>query len=165
MSDAVYVIDTNSLVELSNHYPSATFHSLWSRLQELVDRGKLIAPRRVYDELLEYGGESEVVKWATRNQKMFKDENSAEFIQLLAEITNKHSNWVDVDSEKNKADPYIVALARLTKANTRLTTGEVVVVSEESTDPKRLKIPSVCAEYKIRCIKLLQLFETEGWKF
>jgi hypothetical protein len=65
-----------------------------------------------------------------------------------------------VDSRKNRsrADPFVIALARLK--------GCAVVAEEGPTGrPDRPHIPDVCKGLSIRCIKLVEMFRELGWKF
>ncbi|MFA6049183.1 MAG: DUF4411 family protein [Candidatus Micrarchaeia archaeon] len=160
----MYIIDSSSLIGL-NRFHADVFISLWSCLEKSVTTNQLIAPKKVFEDLQHM--DDEIAKWATINSKMFKDENDKTFITALSDVINRHQNWIDLDSEKNGSDPYVVALALLKRKESKetLEPKEVIVITEESQDLARLKIPSVCNGYNLRCLNLHQFFQEEGWKF
>lgn len=87
-------------------------------------------------------------------------------------IVNRYgTTWIDIDSGKNQSDQYVVALAISMNKKLKKTLHafdsktEVIVVTEESQNLERLKIPKVCNSYGIRCVNLHQFFQEEGWKF
>lgn len=47
MMENFYVIDTSSLVELNKHNPIDIYPSVWNKMEELVKKGRLVAPREV----------------------------------------------------------------------------------------------------------------------
>jgi len=172
--DIIYVFDTSSFIELKKFSEySDILVSLWSNLEHLAMKGRLISPKKVLEDLipdLEKPGtkNDELVAWAKNHNTLFQDEEDLDFLKALAEITNKYKQtWVDIDSEKNQSDPYVVALAvsRKKKQRETLIESEIVVVTEESQDFNRLKIPKVCNDFGIRCVNLHQFFKEEGWKF
>lgn len=59
---------------------------------------------------------------------------------------------------KSAADPWVIALARNTGAT---------VVTEEADDASARypKIPSVCRDYAVRWVRLLDLIRAEAWRF
>ena len=59
---------------------------------------------------------------------------------------------------RNRADPFVIALAELRGAT---------VVTGEGSDgtERRPKIPYVCQQRDIPCIRFLQFIQDEGWTF
>ncbi len=53
MSDVVYCVDTSSIIDLAHNYPADVFQSVWTRIDELLQSGRLIVHERVRSELLE----------------------------------------------------------------------------------------------------------------
>lgn len=174
MTDNIYVFDTSSFIELERLKTySDVFVSLWSNLEKLVNAKQLISPKKVLEDLradLENpkAKSNALINWVKDHEKLFQDENDQEFLNALQRIANKYQKtWVDIDSEKNQSDPYVVALAvsKKKKLEGTLFGGKVIVVTEEDQNLNRLKIPKVCNEYGIRCLNLHQFFQAEGWKF
>jgi hypothetical protein len=80
---------------------------------------------------------------------------------IVGAIINRfaNENWDILNSRKNKADPYVIALA----AAQDLT----VVTFERGGGPKKVKIPYVCANFEInvRCMHMLEFLRTIGLTF
>jgi hypothetical protein len=59
---------------------------------------------------------------------------------------------------RNRADAFVIAVARVRGA---------VVVTGEGPDgnENRPKIPFICQNLKIRCVRFLDIVRLEGWKF
>lgn len=59
---------------------------------------------------------------------------------------------------RNRPDPFVIAVARLR--------GAVVVTGEGANGtPDRPKIPYICRELRIPCMRFLELIRYEGWRF
>ena len=165
VSDNAYVIDTSSLIELRPFlkYKDVVV-SLWSNMETLIDSGRLMAPEIVFTDLK--GKSDDVLAWAKSHMSLFH-KMTEDQLKILKEIENRYPGWVDINSNKNQSDPYVVALA-ISKKNEKqkdLAYSNVIVVNEESKNPKRLKIPSVCKNYGIESIDLGEFFKKEDWKF
>ena len=162
MADCKYVIDTSSLIRLKE-YPQDIF-PIRSDLAKFVKDGRLVSPKAVLDELKPQ--DDEIYNWAKNQTKLFEGVKGKQ-AEWLKEIMNKYREWVNVNSGKNLADPYVVVLAisHKTLSKNTLSQKEVVVVTEESQDLKKLRLPKVCNDYSIRSMDLHDLFRNEGWTF
>lgn len=152
----VYVIDTNSIIDLVwRRYGKRVFRSLHELIDELVDEGRLVSHMEVYRELERI--DDEVFAWCKERKAIFSDE--IEVMALLGGVLAKSPKIVDPRRpHRNAADPWLVAQALHLEA---------VVVTEEQSNPKSgtPKLPDVCQLEKIECIKLFDLMEREGWCF
>ncbi len=160
MTQDVYCIDSSSLIKLVRDYPRRRFGTVWERLDQLVRTGRLIAPREVLKEALQ--GEDELAPWAKQHRRIFQPVNE-EQAQVVSQILENHVALIDPLSDSPQADPFVIALAK-TRNQAGLLPARHVVVSEEGKQHPH-KIPKVCAELGIGCIRLLELFEAEGWSF
>ncbi len=151
-----YCIDTSALIDLwKDPYPPDVFPAIWKDLDELIDKGLLVAPGVVYDELS--ARDDDLLRWAKEHKQMFHELNEFETKKVI-EIMKRYPKWVDHYKEKEVADPFIIALA--------LGKGWTVVTSEKpNLNPEKPKIPDVCKEYNVNCINLLELFREVGWKY
>ena len=139
--------------------------SLWTNVENLIDEGRLLAPDIVYSDLKDKS--DYIYNWAKLQRKRLFYKISSEQLIVLRGIENKFPNWIDPSTDKNQSDPYVIALAVSIKREKQkgLKYSNIIVVTEESKDVKRLKIPKVCGEYNINVIDLNELFEKENWKF
>lgn len=98
-----YCIDTSALIELKIKYPRVTFTTLWENIEKLIDQGRIIAPRVVFDELSQYEDKKDVLfKWAKRYKKMFKDKDVAQ-LQEVHKILTGYPGLVDIDKPTEDA--------------------------------------------------------------
>lgn len=152
----MYVIDTSALLDgWVRNYPPDVFPSLWSHLEEMIKTQELLAPDEV---LLELGQkDDDVHKWAKANSAMFVplDEDVQNATQ---EILIQFPRLVGAMKDRNRADPFVIALAKVKHA--------IVVTGEKSSGTgDRPRIPNVCDHFSIGYRTLLQLIRDKGWTF
>ncbi|TKJ44335.1 hypothetical protein CEE36_00930 [candidate division TA06 bacterium B3_TA06] len=173
-----YCIDTAPLIDLYRRkYPPDIFPGVLIEIETLVKEGVLVAPRQVLRELEDYEERKKreeqteepdkLLEWAKRHKKMFinPDESENNYMGIATQIINEiipgyGKTLVDEEKEKEDADPFVIALAKLR--------GWVVINSESSNPPNlnaRPKIPDVCAYHKVECIDLLEFFRRQKWVF
>lgn len=163
--DVIYCIDTSALIDIKWLYPQDVFPALWSELGTLVRRGRLIAPREVRKEVEKW--DDELSRWARRHTKMFKPVD-LEQQRLVVDILRAFPGLVDATKQTPEADPFVIALAIAQKnrlAQTLFPADCIVVAQEKPSDGGRPKIPDVSDHYGITCIKIIELFKREKWKF
>jgi hypothetical protein len=155
-----YCIDTSSLVAAwVERYPPDVVPSFWPPFQKAISNGLVIAPEEVLDEIV---GPPELKAWAALRSGMFQ-ELDLRLQQSVREVVNdlqQHArhNGYKLDPLSFRADPFVVALARLTN---------ISVVSEEGANPSndgRPKIPNLCGWYGLRPINLLTLMREQQFR-
>lgn len=151
-AQAVYVVDTCSIVAMSETYPADVFPGVWGKIDELIDQEKIISAEDVFEELS--SKDDEVHQWARIRNHIFKELDGA-VQQAAIEILGTHANLLDLKNNKSSADPFLIATARV---------HEGIVVTEESFSggPHKSKIPDVCKSYNVGCIDLLTMLRREG---
>jgi hypothetical protein len=158
-----YCIDTDSWINLPRNYPIKVFDGLWNNIELLINEGRIYSPREVFRELEKK--DDEIHKWIKVRKSILIKNPDNDCLQIAYEIINKF-NLVDPLSNKSYADPYVISLAVQQKRI--LNEVNVCVVSQETRaggGAKQVKIPNVCDHYKIECLKLVDLFQRENWKF
>jgi len=152
-----YCIDTSALLDAwVRNYSPDIMPTLWSRVDGLIERGDLLSSEEVLLELERKHGD-DLYKWALQRKGIFLalDDTIQEFGR---QIMNDFPTLVDARTGKSFADPWVVATAHVKRA--------VVVTGERGTGSRqRPKIPDVCAERKIDCLRFADLIRSEGWKF
>lgn len=152
----MYVIDTSALLDgWVRYYPPDVFPSLWSFLEEMIKAGELLSPDEVLFELAQK--DDEIHKWAKANSAMFVplDEDIQNATQ---EILIQFPRLVGAMKDRNRADPFVIALAKIKAA--------IVVTGERSSGTReRPRIPNVCDQFGIGHRTLLQLIRDKGWTF
>lgn len=166
--DLYYVVDTSSFIHMKQVYPASTFSSLWEECKTLINNNRLGSPIEVLTELERK--EDDVYNWCKGLQtKLFY--NNLDQIHLVQEILTNFPKLINVKSDHDPADPYVIAMALNKKDGPQKplfnTIKDVMVVTEEKYNGKKRNrcIPDVCAYYGIPCISLLRMIELEGWVF
>ncbi|MBU2561557.1 MAG: DUF4411 family protein [Nanoarchaeota archaeon] len=163
MTSNHYVIDTCSLIALNRHNPLDVFPSVWNKLESLISRGQLVAPKEVLNEL---GHQDDMVAaWAKKQKKLFVEPTEKQ-IEIVKQVLAKYPGLVKIDRQYD-ADPFVIALTvELTKSKQQtLIPVKRIVVTEEKLRGNKIRIPLICKDYDVECIDVIELFRTEGWKF
>ena len=163
MKETCYIIDTSSLIELNKHNPMDIYQTPWKKIEGLIKKKRLFAPREVLEEIKRF--DDTLATWSKKHTEMFKEE-TAEQIAIVKEILKKYPSLIKKD-KKFAADPWVIALAIEMIRNPQKTLTEIkrIVVTEEKIRGNRVRIPYVCKEYTVEAIDILDMFRNEGWKF
>ncbi len=156
---ARFVIDTSSLIRLSRENPRPRYPKIWDRVEELIEKGLLRAPREVRLELER--GDDELTEWAEARFDLFVDPDKAQ-TRCLEEILRRFPALVDPDRTSPFADPWVVALALHWNAEESDAPEDswIVVAEEQPRGTGSTKIPDICAAFGIECINLIGLFSS-----
>lgn len=131
------------------------FPSLWSQLEAMIKSGELLSPDEVLLELAQK--DDEIHKWAKSNSAMFVPLDE-EIQSATQEILRQFPRLVGAMKDRNRADPFVIALAKVKAAT-------VVTGERSSGTTERPRIPNVCDHYRIAHRTLLQLIRDKGWRF
>lgn len=149
----LFCFDSSALIKLKDEYPEDIFHNLWANIKLQLESGLFVLSYLVFIEL----------RNGFDNYSDFFHEYPSSIIeitdkiqQIAAEIINTHTSWIAPNSTKNSADPFVIATAQNLNA---------IVVTEESFNLNRLKIPKICDELNIPCINLLEYFRRSNYSF
>ena len=153
----IYSLDTSAILDgLVNYYPIRNFPNLWNNIDDLIYSGRLLASEEVWEEINE---KADVARdWAfDRRDSLFVPTDAAIAAQVT-ELLVEHERLVMQLKNRNRADPFVIALAELRQA---------IVVTGEGSDgtANRPKIPYVCGQRNVRCFRFLDVIQQEGWTF
>lgn len=103
----MFVFDTSAYVNgWHDHYPPATFPSVWELIETALGDGRVISPREVYTELMHK--EDDVCAWAKRHVGGFVEpieEAQREAGAIYATFPNP--------GLRDAADPWVIAEAKV----------------------------------------------------
>src|SRR5437899_1647039 len=102
-----YCIDSSSLIEIKQRFPSDIFVSLWERISDLVRLSRLFAPDEVFREIEK---DPELGPWTRSHRSMFKKLDGPQ-LTLVRQILAKFPKLVDPLKLTAEADPFVIALA------------------------------------------------------
>lgn len=150
-----YSFDTSAVVNpWRRYYPFDVFPSLWRRLEQAIDAGLIRASVEVKEELEQK--DDELLAYLRQRPEVFvqiDDEQQG----WVAEMVNRFPNWIDVDSRRNQADPFVVALAKAHNLT--------VVTYERPGTAESPKIPHVCQAFAVRCLHFMEFMRETNIRF
>lgn len=153
-----YSIDSSSLITANRHYPKDIFHSLWNRLSESIQKeGTVQITEAVYIELEKQ--RDELFDWVKAQKSDLVIPIDEAIQQRVIEIQTRYPSLVDIENERDFADPFVIALAQINTCT--------VVTEEKPKGPGSpvVKIPNVCRAESIQCTNFLGMLRNEGWTF
>jgi hypothetical protein len=151
-----YCIDTSAILDgWTRYYPLDVFPALWTNLELMIKAGELIAPEEVLHEIEKK--EDDLHKWAKRHDAMFHPLDE-QVQRTTAQILTQFPRLVDSEKERNRADPFVIALAIIKRC-------PVVTGEKNNGTLNRPKIPIVCDHFGVRYINLLGLIREKQWRF
>ncbi|MEO6041122.1 MAG: DUF4411 family protein [Croceibacterium sp.] len=153
-------MDTSSWLQIEEH-PDR--NRILDALGRLLERGQIKAPPEVFKELKRVGV---VEGWVKLHQSEIElnRNNDLDYLRKVGEVTHKFPGMVAARSNKEKADPYVVALAACGTPNP----GPWIVVADETLKKRAgRKIPTACKAFGVDCFgfadMLRQEFPNDGW--
>ena len=149
-----YVIDTSIWIHLARHYPPDIFRSVWQGLDSAIAAGTVISTAEVLREL-ELGDDGLAASLVTRSG-LFVPLDDAQ-VTAATEVVRACPGLVDEEAERGRADPFVVALARV-RAGT-VVTGE----RPRRASSAPFRIPDACAHYGLACLDWFGFLREVGW--
>lgn len=156
----IYVIDTNSLSNVLNHYYRDRFPSFWEKFDEMIKNKQVVSVREAKFELRARFDEISINQLKEYNAEFFEDP-TVEELTFITEIYSIPHFQQNLDKKKLLqggyfADPFIIAKAKTKKA---------FVVTEEERPKNGVRIPNICEHFAIECLKLEGFLTKENWRF
>ena len=157
MTQGLYCVDTSALIDgLERYYPEENFPALWERVDDLVIAGRLFISEEVWEEVKQK--DERVQAWVQPRLEALMIRTDQAIVNVTQQILNRHQLLVKNMKGRNRADPFVIAVARIRGA---------IVVTGEGSDgtASRPKIPYICDQIGLPCIRFLDVIQTEGWRF
>lgn len=103
--------------------------------------------------------------WAKARKTLFR-RPTPQLLATVQQVLVRFPNLIDPEAPNaDQADPFVIALARVTASNTYLLQGNCTVVTEEHYKPNCTKIPHVCEAYGLHYMTIHQMFVMEKLTF
>lgn len=149
-----YSFDTSAFVVPYRHWPDPDLMpSLWAKFDSLIQNDDIVASREVHVEIEQK--DDGLLEWVNNRKHMFI-EVDPEQQQTVDEMVNQFPTWINPNSTKNNADPYVIALA--------LHYDLIVVSNERSGSSTNPTIPFVCETYQVTHLRLNSFLREVGWQ-
>jgi hypothetical protein len=151
-----YVLDSCFFIDLYDRdgtHPRDRYVGLWEHFESQVDRGEIIAPLEVREEL-ERSVDDELDRWLTRHRSIFV-EVSTHQLDVLQQIVRAYPAFTR--GRENMADPAVVSLAAAEHLTVLTTEGYQNTPS--ATFPK---IPNLCERHRVPCMGINDYLRAEG---
>jgi len=138
----IYVFDSNTLINIFNHYYPERFPSFWDNFNDFISKQTIVSVQEVRREL--EGKGDKLSDWAKNHKELFLPPNVEEssFITEIFKVRHfriliqKKQQYV----EGPAADPFIIAKAKIISD---------CVVTQENKTENAAKIPNVCDHFGI----------------
>ena len=151
----MYVIDTSVWIHVGRNHPTDIFVSLWTHIDDSIASGLIRSPDEVLREL-QQGNDTLAVQLAPKNG-LFSPLD-ANLQASVTEVLARCPTLTDPESDRNRADPFVVALANQNQG--------IVVTNEKSRRGAtgRLKIPDACELLGLRHLDWFGFLREIGWR-
>lgn len=160
-----YVLDTSSWQQLFGCYGHERFPTLWNLFGELVSGGEITSIRHVLREIENRNKNNGELQWASSHLALFPplSEKESQFLREIFAVprfrhvipTEIRDDDADEDSDAD-ADPFLIARAKAIDG---------IVITQERERGNRVRIPSICNHFDIKCGTLDDLMAMEDWSF
>lgn len=150
-----YCFDTSAFMEPWNRwYPPDIFPALWGTLAEQISRGLIVSPYEVKREI--QSKDDTLYRWLKEHDGLFIEESVNVLAFVQREIYAVERFRRITEAGRNGADPIVIALAQVM--------GRAVVTNEQRPGPasNRVKIPTICDYFGIRCLRPLDYYRETG---
>lgn len=167
LKKALFCIDASTFITMDKYYPPNLLNDLWVEFDTLFDQGKIISHSIVFDEITTKSKyKDHLTKWIFTKRNYFKGISKVQ-IQYVPQIIKKFPGLIDANSEKDQADPWIIALAiEMDREQMGLfQKKQIVFVVSEENKSSSIKIPTVAKHYGLRHLNLIELCQLLGWHF
>ena len=156
MTSTKYSIDSSALMDgWIRHYPPDHFPRFWERIDALADERRFLVSEEVFEEIDEH--DDSLKEWLNDRRDGIIVHTDNFVAQDVRQILASHERLVMSGTRRNRADPFVIAVARLR--------GATVVTGEKGGTARSPKIPSVCDALGILHTGLIGLIQAEGWIF
>ena len=167
-SDAreIYCIDASAFITIHRFYPLSIIPDLWAYLEELFIKKKILAHQIVFDEIVpKTGKKDELAQWLTGFRQNFISTSQRQ-LELVPDVLSNFPKLIDPESEKDQADPWIVAmLVEIMEQDGMFgDQSDYVMVTTES-EKRSTRLPAACKHYNIRHMNLFQFVDANGFEF
>jgi hypothetical protein len=151
------VSDTSAFINgQRDHYPVATFPSVWALVGEAMGDGRMLPVRAVYRELIEK--DDDIAAWTKRRGRLFIDPDEA----VQRSVGSIYALFSGA-GRRDGADPFVVAEAKA--RGFTVVTYEGRTFSGVPTRHWERSMPGICQHVGVPCCTLPEALTMLGGSF
>lgn len=152
MEGTTYCLDTSSAIFAYSSLRPSTFQNLWAKIEAMFSAGSIFIPEEVLRELS--AQTDETYKYFKAKQAWIVPLDPYQIAEARR-LINQYPNMVNVNTWKNSADPFVVALAKIRKAK--------VITQETVKSEDQLKLPNVCRWHEVVPLNFHEFLDEQNW--
>jgi hypothetical protein len=142
-----YCLDTSFLINgWHKRYRRDVFPTIWAMLEALFENSTVFSCEEVYFELKEQ--DDDLFEWAENHKKVFLQPTEEVNVEM-GNVMSRFPNLAAKGTSLNRADPWVLALARVTGAT--VVTDEQPAEKQRPTKPP--KLPNACEGLNVPWIR------------
>lgn len=150
-----YVLDTSIWIRIWQNHPPDIFVGLWAQLDASIAAGHIRCPEEVLHELER--GTDDLADLLRQRAGLVAPLDEA-LQAAVAHVQTECGDLADEDGERNRADPFVVALGQMLN-------GTVVTGERPRRDANaRRKIPDACAHLHVPWQNWFPFLKAVGWQ-
>lgn len=155
-----YLVDTNVFIQIKNYFGLDVCEGFWEWMIAGNVEGKVFSVEKVAEELTK--GNDELADWAKNRGSEFFLSPDQKVIKSMRDV----SGWVHGQSYTQAAVDKFLAEADYFLVSHALAYDCVVVTYEvRQKTESRVKIPNVCQEFEVECVRPYEMLKDEGVRF
>lgn len=155
----MFVLDTSAYINgQRDHYPLATFPSVWTTVGEGMADGRIVTPREVYREIKKK--DDDVAEWADDRKDVFVDP-SEEVQRAVGAI---YASYPGI-ARRDAADPFVIAEAQIRGLTVVTYEGRSFSGIPISATRWMKSMPGVCKRINVPCRTLPEALTMLGASF
>jgi len=159
----IYLIDTDAIIKLFNTYSPKFFQPVWDEIGFIISNKLFISTKTNYEELAIK--DDDCFKFFKNNFQVMFIETDSESQKIVKEILNQFPDLIEVGSEREESDPFLIATA-ITKKG-KIITEERLLDKGAVNNPQRkekMRIPNVCNHYGVPWMRAIQFMNNDEWR-
>jgi Domain of unknown function (DUF4411) len=161
----MYLLDADTLISSSNiYYKMKRWMPFWEWLKQLGESGKVKIPVEQYDEIVSGTKDDELVTWLRQEdvkKALLLDEEADPIKVSVVTETGYANDLTEIEIMKIGKDPFLVSYALDDPKNRCVVSFEISAPTKQRANRK---LPDVCNQFGIRCIKVFTLIEELDFK-
>lgn len=162
----IYCIDASAFITMHRFYPMRIIPDLWTHLEELFNQKKILSHQIVFDEIVpKTGKKDDLAQWLSGFRQNFISTSQRQ-VELVPDILSHFPKLIDPESEKEQADPWMVAMLieMMEQDGMFGDQSDYVMVTTES-EKRTTRLPAACRYYNIPHMNLFQFFKANNFEF